>query len=152
MELGPNTPRMGPLNGGARCPKLCDDQDKLRTQVQSQAFRASNFRDNFNVVLKIYRNLCRIHSIHPWGTCNAPCFLGEGTMSPSWAQNGWRKCLAFQAWSKVPFLGASLNNEWGEPTLSYGWTGWVWENNGLKLKTPSKSPIVLEESIECTSN
>ena len=34
--------------------------------------------------------------------------------------------------------------DWGEPTVSYKWTGWVWINARLKFKTPGKLPIISE--------
>ena len=43
-----------------------------------------------------------------------------------------------------------MNRENGP--ASYIWIGGVWENNWLKFKTSQKVPIVLEESMEQTSN
>ena len=39
-----------------------------------------------------------------------------------------------------------------EPAVSYRWTGWVWENNRLKLETSGGLPITLEEYMEYTLN
>ena len=39
-----------------------------------------------------------------------------------------------------------------EPTTSYRWASWVWEMTSWKLKTSRTLPILVEESIEHTSN
>ena len=50
------------------------------------------------------------------------------------------------------WLEDSENNEWGDPTASYRWTGWDWEINGWSSSTSGKLPTVLEESVEYTLN
>ena len=40
----------------------------------------------------------------------------------------------------------------GEPAVSYRWIGWVWEITGWSSRLQENHPIILEESVEHTSN
>ena len=74
-----------------------------------------------------------------WGACSVDSSISKKSIN---------KCFGpMLVWYIV--YGCMHGTVQGELTVSYGWTGW---NNRLKSETAGELPIVLEESVEYSSD
>ena len=104
-----------------------------------------------NTLSMNFRNSFRLYRTTWWGNCWVTSSKSESnSMWPN--SEGFVGCLCYLPAFQEFLLHLLQCNEWGEPTSSYRPTGWVWETTGWKFKTAGNLLIVVEESIEYTSN
>ena len=70
-----------------------------------------------------------------------------------YTSNEWKRNQKMSTCNRLDYRITVITARGEEPAVScYGWTGWVREITGWSLLLSGELPIVLEESIEYTSN
>ena len=84
--------------------------------------------------------------------------MGDWFSRKSWTSTGWflklnQVIFNWRTDLPVPEVDDTLRNttnDWGEPAISYIWTGWGREITGWSSRLQKNLPIILEEFIEYT--